>query len=259
MESCDQKRTLCVIPCYNEAINLPSLFADLSSSNLLKVCDVVFVDDCSRDETAKLILKEGFRLLQHPQNLGYGGSVRTGYDYALSKGYKNFILFPGDHQRKAADALFMISLLEEERLDVVVGNKFHIYLANGSPVRRRIGNIIFSQMAKHFWGSPVEDVLAGFKVYRISAVRSFFDFLPFGYPLDIVFSLYASRCQLKMREVPVACRYDRNTTKMKSVILVSMKLMAYALTHYFLLYPYWSLIASRRGLSPSAAPNRSLS
>lgn len=239
-------RTLCVIPCYNEAVNLASLFSDIRTSKLAKVCDILFVDDCSQDETPSLITKEGFHLIQHSQNRGYGGAVRTGYDFAVSKGYENFILFPGDHQRKADDALLLIAMLEEQEVDVVVGNKFHIYLANGSPVRRRIGNIIFSRMAKHLWSSTVEDVLAGFKVYRISAVRPFFDFLPFGYPLDIVFSLYASRCGLKMREIPVACRYDQHTTKMRSVIGVSIQLMVYALVHYFFIYPYWFLVNSRR-------------
>ena len=110
---------------------------------------------------------------------------------------------------------------------------FHIYSEKYGPIRRRIGNIIYSTMARFIWKSPIEDVLSGFKIYNVKAVLPFFEILPEGYPFDICFSFYASLFKLKVTELPVDCRYDDHTSKMKSVIWVSIKMLTHLIFHLF--------------------------
>lgn len=229
-----QKSILCVVPCYNESENLPNLFRDVEKTGLRDICDFLFVDDLSRDNTSELIQAKGYQVIRHETNLGYGGAVKTGLRHAIQNHYQFFVLYPGDHQRSAKDVLRLIDHQKQTRADVVVGSKFHIYSQKYGPIGRRFGNRIYSVFARVLWNSPIEDVLSGFKIYYVPAIAGLLDYLPGGYPLDIVFSYYASRIGLNVTEIPVDCRYDKGTTKMKSIVWVSMKMMTWLLIHMFL-------------------------
>lgn len=225
------KQVLCVVPCYNESQNLPNLFTDIATVKLAEVCDFLFIDDKSRDDTSALVKDRGFNVIRHSRNLGYGGAVKTGLRYAIDHNYKFFVLYPGDHQRSASDVLRLIAHQEKTQSDVVVGAKFHIYSQRYGPIGRRLGNRIYSGIARVFWNSPIEDVLSGFKIYYVPAIAGLVGYLPGGYSLDIVFSYYASLVGLKITEINVACRYDKGTTKMRSIVLVSAKMLAWLLIH----------------------------
>ena len=226
------KTVLCAIPCFNESYNLPTLFADLESEGIFHIADVLFIDDHSTDETASMIAKRGFNVIRHAKNMGYGQAVQTGFTMALEGNYDAFIIFPGDHQRSAKDMRHLILTHQKKEFDVVSGSKFHIYSNLHGPIRRRIGNMIYSKIAKYGWNSPIEDVLSGFKIYSVPKVAPFFQILPRGYAFDICFSLYASRHGLRLMETPVNCRYDAHTSKMKSVLWVSMKMLFHLIIHF---------------------------
>jgi dolichol-phosphate mannosyltransferase len=81
-----------VIPCYNEAANVPGLKADLwpvveqlRRNGQWQSVEVIFVDDGSRDSTADLLAREfdnqpQVTLLRHPHNRGLGAALRTGFE-----------------------------------------------------------------------------------------------------------------------------------------------------------------------------------
>lgn len=233
---CNNLSILCVVPCYNESKNLPNLLEDIVDSNLPAFVELLFVDDFSSDATLEIIQGSGYNVVRHSSNQGYGGSVKTGLKHAIQQGYSRMVIFPGDHQRSAADVILLIQEQERTHVDVVVGSKFHIYSEKYGPIRRRIGNRLFSLMAQKLWRSPIEDVLSGFKIYCIDAIKPMIPYLPGGYPFDIVFSYYSSQMGLRISEIPVNCRYSKDTTKMKSVLLVSLK-MLFSLAKHALFVP----------------------
>lgn len=226
-----QNKILCAIPCFNESYNLPKLFTDLKENRISEIADIVFVDDCSSDETYNLIQSHNYPVIRHQQNGGYGKAVQTGFRYAVDNRYDGFVIFPGDNQRSAKDLQRLVQLHQTKNYDVVVGSKFHIYSDKYGPIKRRIGNIVYSKIASYCWKSPIQDVLSGFKIYSVEAVLPFFFDLPEGYPFDICFSFYASKHGLTITEVPVNCRYDEHTSKMKSVIGVSIKMLVHLVMH----------------------------
>ena len=229
-----RKKVLCAVAVYNESFNLPNLFKDVEDQALADYVDFVFIDDFSTDHSVSLIQNAGYEVLSQPEKGGYGGAVKMGMRLASERGYQYMVLFPGDHQRQANDVKKLISLALKTNHDVIVGSKFHIYseFYKGS-IGRKFGNKLYSNFAKFFWNSSISDVLSGFKIYKVARTHAIMEVVPQGYPLDIVFSLYASRQKLIMSEIPVNCRYDQNTTKMKSIALVSMNMMLHLLTHLF--------------------------
>lgn len=81
-----------VIPCYNEAANVPGLKNDLWPvvQRLKKTArwpevEIIFVDDGSKDNTVELLNREfegisEVTLVRHPHNQGLGAALRTGFD-----------------------------------------------------------------------------------------------------------------------------------------------------------------------------------
>lgn len=87
-----------IVPCYNESDNIPLLKTALLPV-VLKICrsapypqcEIIFVDDGSRDGSMEALLGAfqtsphpglQFILAQHPRNLGLGAAMRTGFSIA---------------------------------------------------------------------------------------------------------------------------------------------------------------------------------
>ena len=71
------KRTLVLIPAFNEAESLPGLLAEVRTE--LPGAAVTVVDDGSSDGTAAVAQACGARVLRLPCNLGVGPAVQTGF------------------------------------------------------------------------------------------------------------------------------------------------------------------------------------
>jgi len=83
-----------VIPCYNEADNVPGLETDLlpvvdrlSKNRQWQHVEIIFVDDGSTDNTARLLEtefgnREHVKLIRHGVNKGLGAALRTGFEAA---------------------------------------------------------------------------------------------------------------------------------------------------------------------------------
>lgn len=81
-----------VIPCYNEADNVPSLKTDLwpvierlEQNGKWQEVELIFVDDGSKDATVRLLEEEfagnsKVQLVRHERNKGLGAALRTGFE-----------------------------------------------------------------------------------------------------------------------------------------------------------------------------------
>jgi glycosyltransferase involved in cell wall biosynthesis len=102
-----------IIPCYNEASNLPALF-ELLLPLIEQGIEIILVDNGSTDHTSSLMVDSppGIRWLRAAENLGYGGGILAGIREARGE----FIAWThADLQTKPSDVLRALSLLEEEQ------------------------------------------------------------------------------------------------------------------------------------------------
>ena len=76
---------LAIVPAYNEAASVAATVADLNEK--APNFDVVVIDDGSTDATSEIARGAGAVVIRHPFNLGIGGAVQSGYQYAREHGY----------------------------------------------------------------------------------------------------------------------------------------------------------------------------
>ncbi len=111
-----------IVPVYNEAAVIGSVVREALGT----FPNVVCVDDGSKDGSADQIRTAGAHLVRHPINLGQGGALQTGVEYARAQpGAEYFVTFDADGQHQVADVVKMIARLRAEPIDIVVGTRFH--------------------------------------------------------------------------------------------------------------------------------------
>ena len=116
------KKTLCAILCYNNKKTIPKVIKE--KKKLINICDVVFINDGSTDDTNKFLNLKKFNVINHKKNLGYGQAVKTALNYANKNKYKYLAIFPADNQRYVEDLILMIKSMQHSSYDLVLGSKY---------------------------------------------------------------------------------------------------------------------------------------
>lgn len=128
------RATWVIIPAFREATVIGAVVAACRA----RFCNVVVVDDGSRDATADLALAAGAHVVRHPINLGQGAALQTGLDYALAGGAQLIATFDADGQHRVQDVEAMRDHLLQHQLDVVLGSRFLGTAENIPPLRKQV-------------------------------------------------------------------------------------------------------------------------
>ncbi len=199
LESADKSiRLSLIIPCYNEAKNLPLLIARLSATFDREDVEVVLVDngstDASREVLAELLKDQKvIRSVRVENNQGYGFGILIGLQVARGKilGWTH-----ADMQTDPADALKALALFDANPRSFVKGKR------HGRPVT----DVIFTMGMSLF-----ETMLLRRKLWDINAQPTLFprDFFerwqqpPHDFSLDLYTYYQAIRDGLQVRRLPV--------------------------------------------------------
>lgn len=171
-------KKLAIIPAYNESMNITKTVEDIL--NNAPGFDYVIVDDCSTDATRSVCRERGFNLLHLPANLGIGGAVQTGYQYARDFGYDIAVQFDGDGQHSAAYLETMVKGLKEKQLDMVIGSRFIRKEGFQSTAFRQLGIRYFSLLIRAVTGHTITDPTSGMRMVN----RDLIEFFAVDYPKD---------------------------------------------------------------------------
>jgi glycosyltransferase involved in cell wall biosynthesis len=207
---------LAIVPAYNEEGAVGATVADVLEH--APGFDVLVVDDGSTDDTALHAAAAGARVLRLPFNVGIGGAVQAGYQYALERGYRVAVQVDGDGQHDARHIPEMLSHLRRHpELGMVTGSRFLVCDdASGfrSTLPRRLGIRIFAAVLSLVVRRPVTDPTSGFRMVRDRGIELFARDYPHDYPeVEAVLLLHFHK--LRGAEVPVRMR--ARTTGVSSI------------------------------------------
>src|SRR5690606_32791873 len=116
----DLTRTLIVLPALNEEESVGDVVREVYEKLPGVTCLVV--DDGSSDETAQVARAAGATVAQLPSNVGVGGAMRLGFNYALANGFDNVVQVDSDGQHDPASVPALLDQLETS--DIVLGARF---------------------------------------------------------------------------------------------------------------------------------------
>ena len=196
-------RSLIVMPAFNEEASIARVIGEVLEQ--LPGIDVLVVDDGSSDETSHMARQAGAVVATLPFNLGVGGAMRTGFRYALERGYDNVIQIDADGQHDPSEVPLLLAQLAEA--DLVVGARFAgqgSYRVRGP---RRWAMVILGCALSRSAGTRLTDTTSGFRASGPRALRLFAEHYPAEYLGDTIEALVlAARSGHVIRQVPVAMR-----------------------------------------------------
>ncbi len=223
----NKQKILVIIPALNEEGSVGKVVKEVKEH--LPQIDILVVNDGSSDLTSEKAKEAGAVVLDLPFNLGIGGAMQAGYQYAFEKSYDIAIQVDGDGQHDPKEIGKLIKTLEEKKLDMAIGSRFIGDLGYRSSMMRRVGISIFSKVISIIVRQKITDPTSGFRVANRKAIQLFaFDY-PQDYPEPEVLVLL-HKCGLKMAEVPIGMneRYagESSITTIRSIYYMVKVLLA---------------------------------
>ncbi|HWP83086.1 MAG TPA: polyprenol monophosphomannose synthase [Bacteroidota bacterium] len=201
------KRSLVIIPTYNEAENVRKLIPRILK--LGEHFEVLIVDDASPDGTADVVRtmqreEHRLHLIEREKKMGLGTAYVAGFHYALEKGFDFIFEMDADFSHDPDELPNL--LWKAQECDLVIGSRYltGVNVVNW-PMRRLILSFAANYYTRVITGMPVRDTTSGFKCYRRKVLESFDlnSIRSNGYAFQIETNFLAWRKGFKVCEVPI--------------------------------------------------------
>ena len=222
MNKTQGKRTLAIVPCYNEGATIGSVVLKAKSH----VDKVLVVDDGSGDDTAKVAKKAGARVISHKMNRGKSVAIKTGFKYALDKGYDYVVTIDGDGQHNPDEIPTVIEDILNNGSDISIGYR----TGNGSemPMWRRIGKRVLDYATGFGSGGHVTDSQCGFRAFNKKAIESLNQKLNSKkFSTESEQLIRAHEIGLKVSQKNITCKYKNLNTSTKDPVLHGFSVLSY--------------------------------
>jgi glycosyltransferase involved in cell wall biosynthesis len=231
-----------VIPAFNEGARLAHVLEAVAAADT--GCEVVVIDDGSRDDTGAIAARCGAAVVRHPFNLGYGAALQTGYKYALERGAALLVQMDADGQHDPREIAALMEPIVRGESDLVVGSRF--LESNEYPMGlvRRLGRDVFRTIAR-LAGLRVSDPTSGFQAMNRRVLEVYaHDFFPADYPdVDVLLACHRSGLRIVERQVHMS------TGLRGSTMHGGLRSFYYV---YKMLLSSWSASPRRRPAGPGA-------
>ncbi len=166
------KKIIIVLPAYKAEKTLVQTFKEIPFDI---VDEVILVDDCSPDETAKIAGEIGIKhIIKHDSNLGYGGNQKTCYNKALEIGGDIIIMLHPDYQYTPKLIHSMAYLIANGVYPVVIGSRILGKGARkgGMPLYKYVANRILTLMQNLLMNQKLSEYHTGYRAYSREVLES---------------------------------------------------------------------------------------
>ena len=194
--------TLVAIPAYNESTAIGSTV--LATRRL--VDDVLVVDDGSSDETAAIAKEAGATVIEHDENKGKGGAIKTIFDHAAGTRHDAVVLLDGDGQHLPDDIPDVAKPVLDGDSEVVIGSRYLEDSGTETPFYRRVGQKTLDMLTTSSSSESLTDTQSGFRALSPSAVEDL-SITTDGIGVESQMIDDASQKDMEVTEVPIDVRY----------------------------------------------------
>ncbi|MDD3932226.1 MAG: glycosyltransferase family 2 protein [Methanoculleus sp.] len=201
------------MPAYNEEKSIAKTVLRMKKH----VERVVVIDDGSSDATSEIAEALGALVVKHPENLGYGGALRTLFETARDLQADQLVIIDADGQHNPEEIPHLLRPLTAD-VDIVIGSRFTGEVDSAIPPYRMFGMKVLD-LATNIAGSvDTTDSQSGFRAYgkrAIDCIRITGNGMSAGSEI----LMQAQKHNLRVAEVPISVRYDIGETSTQNPLI----------------------------------------
>ena len=136
--------------------------------------NTLVINDGSSDDTSARVRNLGIPILDLPYNLGVGGALRTGFQYAVRNGFCAIVQIDADGQHPVSHISDLIVAANDTKAHLVLGSRF--LRGNESMqvnIIRRATMKTLARSASKATGVNITDSTSGFRLIRCPLLEKF--------------------------------------------------------------------------------------
>lgn len=204
-------RVAILIPCFNEATTIAKVVGDFRAA--LPQAEVWVFDNASTDDTAQVARAAGAQVRRVPAK-GKGNVVRAMFRDVEADAY---LMVDGDDTYPAGAAAALLEEVRQGRADMVVGTRLEDFQHASFRRFHGIGNQLVRRCVAMLFGSPVRDVLSGYRAFSRRFVKSM-PVLSHGFEIETEMTVFALSNGFVLAERPIAygVRPDGSQSKLST-------------------------------------------
>jgi glycosyltransferase involved in cell wall biosynthesis len=206
-------RVIACIPAYNAEKSIRSLVDKTKDY----VDEVIVVNDGSLDNTALEAQDGGAKVINHPENLGYGSAISTCLKAGLGDGADIIITLDSDFQHDPSEIPILVKPIIEGNCDIVTGSRFVNERGDKTmPSYRKFGITMLTGITNMMAHTAITDATTGFRAYSNYAAR-FLTEMKFtssmGASAQILIEAHRSGLRIKETQVHISygTGFDKST------------------------------------------------
>lgn len=161
-----------VLPAYNAEKTLEATYDEIPFDI---VDNVILVDDQSEDKTLEVAEKLGIEhIIQHSENLGYGGNQKSCYQKALELNSDIVVMLHPDYQYTPKLIHSMCFLIANGVYEVVLGSRIlgKGAIKGGMPTYKYISNRILTLIQNVLMNQKLSEYHTGFRAFSKKVLKS---------------------------------------------------------------------------------------
>lgn len=220
-----------IVPCYNEEAGLPFLLERLRKMRARNANDwhFLFVDDGSSDGTFAALLRaaqdeDWIEVVRHPENLGLGAALRTGFDHTSSP----IVCSIDSDCTYPPEKLPELTAMIRDGAQIVTASAWHpeSAAAEGSKIRLWLSRMV-SGLYKLLIGQDIYTFTCLFRAYDTGTIRRL-RFRSSGFAAVAEIMLRAMLSGHRVSEVPMRLesrRFGESKLKVGDAIMAHVRLL----------------------------------
>jgi len=191
--------TAILIPSYNSNAQLDQLIDQIKN----KIENQIIIVDDGSPNPVNLKYND-VSLIRNESNIGKGGALRRGFDFANKKGFSHVVTMDSDLQHDPSELPLFID--EDIDFDFVLGLRDRDC---AMPISRKFSNRLTSFIISKVVGQRIVDSQCGYRRYRLSSIDDL-EFREMGFQFESEVLIKAIHSESKIKQIKISTIYDKN-------------------------------------------------
>ncbi len=191
-----------LVPAYNADSTIAELIKEVL--RFVDKDDIVVVDDGSTDQTFEVAKRFDVVVLRHQKNEGKGEALKTGFRYALQKGYPALITMDADLQHDPRSIIEFVRNSENSSGIIVGTREINLKIM---PFARWLTNNLTSAIVSILSGGSIRDSQSGYRLISTEVLKSI-KLRSKKYDLESEILVKAKRKGFKIDRIPIKTIYE---------------------------------------------------